>query len=54
MLANYLTLGTDNLRPDMRYITGFVGGGYTNDFMTYVNIILLGQMTRRTVIIPPL
>lgn len=38
----------------MRYITGFVGGGYTNDFMTYVNIILLGQMTRRTAIIPPL
>ena len=38
----------------MRYITGFVGGGYTNDFMTQVNIILLGQMTRRTVIIPPL
>ena len=38
----------------MRYITGFVGGGYTNDFMNYVNIILLGQMTRRTAVIPPL
>ncbi|KAG8996936.1 hypothetical protein FRB93_000606 [Tulasnella sp. JGI-2019a] len=43
----------ENLRPELKYITGFVGGGYTNDFMTYVNIVLLAQFTRRIPIIPP-
>ncbi|KAG8848874.1 hypothetical protein FRB96_001006 [Tulasnella sp. 330] len=43
----------DTLRPDLKYITGFVAGGYTNDFMTYVNIVLLAQFTRRIAVIPP-
>ncbi|KAG8869692.1 hypothetical protein FRB98_002285 [Tulasnella sp. 332] len=43
----------DNLLPELKYITGFVGGGYTNDFMTYVNIVLLAQFSRRIAIIPP-
>ncbi|KAG9032477.1 hypothetical protein FRB95_001452 [Tulasnella sp. JGI-2019a] len=43
----------DNLRPDLKYITGFAAAGYTNDFMTYVNIVLLAQFTRRIPIIPP-
>ncbi|KAG8874491.1 hypothetical protein FRB97_005877 [Tulasnella sp. 331] len=43
----------DNLRPNLTYITSFVGGGYTNDFMAYVNIVLLAQLTRRIAIIPP-
>ncbi|KDQ07958.1 hypothetical protein BOTBODRAFT_88478, partial [Botryobasidium botryosum FD-172 SS1] len=43
----------DNLRNDTKYITGFLGGGWTNDFMTFVNMIYLGILTERVPIIGP-
>ncbi|KDQ15100.1 hypothetical protein BOTBODRAFT_301821 [Botryobasidium botryosum FD-172 SS1] len=41
----------ENLRPDIRYITGFLGGGWTNDVMTYVNMIYLALLTQRVPIV---
>ncbi|KDQ07960.1 hypothetical protein BOTBODRAFT_38399 [Botryobasidium botryosum FD-172 SS1] len=43
----------DNLRRDTKYLTSFLGGGWTNDFMTYMNIIYLGLLTERVPIIGP-
>ncbi|KAF8591919.1 hypothetical protein K439DRAFT_1626429 [Ramaria rubella] len=37
----------------MEYVTSWVSGGWTNDFMTYINMIYLGLISSRTPIIPP-
>jgi hypothetical protein len=37
----------------MQYTTSWVSGGWTNDFMTYINMIYLGMLSSRTPIIPP-
>ncbi|KAG2037002.1 hypothetical protein BDR03DRAFT_1092124 [Suillus americanus] len=42
----------DNLRNDTRYITSWGSAGWTNDVMTYANLIYLALITERTPIIP--
>ncbi|KAJ7361589.1 hypothetical protein DFH08DRAFT_844625 [Mycena albidolilacea] len=41
----------DNLRSDVQYITSWVSAGWTNDVMTYINLIYLGLITDRVPII---
>jgi len=41
----------DNLRADVQYITSWVSAGWTNDVMTYINLIYLGLITDRVPII---
>jgi len=43
----------DNLRDDTSYITAWSNAGFTNQFMSYVNMIYLGTITDRVPIIPP-
>ncbi|KAJ7706027.1 hypothetical protein B0H17DRAFT_1035316 [Mycena rosella] len=42
----------DNLREEAQYITSWVSAGWTNDVMTYMNLIYLGLITERVPIIP--
>ncbi|KAJ7492477.1 hypothetical protein FB451DRAFT_1388863 [Mycena latifolia] len=42
----------DNLLSDTQYITSWVSAGWTNDVMTYMNLIYLGLITDRVPIIP--
>ncbi|KIY47379.1 hypothetical protein FISHEDRAFT_45371 [Fistulina hepatica ATCC 64428] len=42
----------ENLRPDKKYITSWISAGWTNDVMTYANLIYLGLITDRIPIIP--
>ncbi|KAJ7215207.1 hypothetical protein B0H12DRAFT_1154771 [Mycena haematopus] len=42
----------DNLRPDMNYITVWPGSGFTNDVMSFMNLIYLSILTQRVPIIP--
>ncbi|KAI0756814.1 hypothetical protein C8Q80DRAFT_1215643 [Daedaleopsis nitida] len=41
----------DNLRNDTKYITSWISAGWTNDVMTYANLIYLGILTERVPII---
>ncbi|TFK21604.1 hypothetical protein FA15DRAFT_597574 [Coprinopsis marcescibilis] len=41
----------DNLLQDKKYITTFLSAGWTNDVMTYINLIYLGKITERIPII---
>ncbi|KAJ8588385.1 hypothetical protein M405DRAFT_740358 [Rhizopogon salebrosus TDB-379] len=41
----------DNLRNDTKYITSWVSAGWTNDVMTYANLIYLALLTGRVPII---
>ncbi|KAG1905317.1 uncharacterized protein F5891DRAFT_1008767 [Suillus fuscotomentosus] len=41
----------DNLRNDTKYITSFTSAGWTNDVMTYGNLIYLALLTERIPII---
>ncbi|KAI0801075.1 hypothetical protein C8Q74DRAFT_465353 [Fomes fomentarius] len=41
----------DNLRSDVKYITSWISAGWTNDVMTYANLIYLGSLTDRVPII---
>ncbi|KAF8814371.1 hypothetical protein BYT27DRAFT_7179523 [Phlegmacium glaucopus] len=43
----------DNLRSDTRYLTTCAVAGFTNQFMTYVNMIYLAAISGRVPIIPP-
>ncbi|KAF8160717.1 hypothetical protein B0H34DRAFT_349230 [Crassisporium funariophilum] len=43
----------DNLRDDMHYVTAWSNAGFTNQFMSYVNMIYLGTISNRVPIIPP-
>ncbi|KAF8973016.1 hypothetical protein BDZ97DRAFT_645557 [Flammula alnicola] len=43
----------DNIRNDSSYITSWSSAGYSNQFMSYVNMIYLGTITNRIPIIPP-
>ncbi|KAF9245804.1 hypothetical protein BU15DRAFT_40619 [Melanogaster broomeanus] len=43
----------DNLRNDTKYITSWISAGWTNDVMTYGNLLYLAQITGRVPIIPP-
>ncbi|KAL0956952.1 hypothetical protein HGRIS_003053 [Hohenbuehelia grisea] len=42
----------DNLRPELQYITSWISAGWTNDVMTYANLIYLGLITDRIPVIP--
>lgn len=42
----------DNLLPNQKYITSWISAGWTNDVMTYINLIYLGIITERIPIIP--
>ncbi|KAJ3568045.1 hypothetical protein NP233_g5974 [Leucocoprinus birnbaumii] len=42
----------ENLRPDAKYITSWISAGWTNDVMTYINLIYLAKITDRIPIIP--
>ncbi|KAF9074844.1 hypothetical protein BDP27DRAFT_1316061 [Rhodocollybia butyracea] len=42
----------DNLKPDVQYITSWPGAGWTNDVMTYINLIYLGFITDRVPVLP--
>ncbi|CCM03129.1 uncharacterized protein FIBRA_05250 [Fibroporia radiculosa] len=41
----------DNLRNDTLYITSWISAGWTNDVMTYANLIYLGVLTGRVPLI---
>ncbi|KAI0652041.1 hypothetical protein C8Q79DRAFT_899165 [Trametes meyenii] len=41
----------DNLRNDTKYITSWISAGWTNDVMTYANLIYLGSLTDRVPVI---
>ncbi|KAH9937279.1 uncharacterized protein B0H18DRAFT_1081519 [Fomitopsis serialis] len=41
----------DNLRDDVQYITSWISAGWTNDVMTYMNLIYLGVITSRVSIV---
>ncbi|KAI0275007.1 hypothetical protein BC834DRAFT_850667 [Gloeopeniophorella convolvens] len=43
----------DNLRNDTKYITSWISAGWTNDVMTYGNLIYLAMITERVPIIGP-
>ncbi|KAH6918153.1 hypothetical protein BKA70DRAFT_1089311 [Coprinopsis sp. MPI-PUGE-AT-0042] len=43
----------DNLREGQKYITTFLSAGWTNDVMTYINLIYVGVLTDRIPIIGP-
>ncbi|EIN11023.1 hypothetical protein PUNSTDRAFT_85524 [Punctularia strigosozonata HHB-11173 SS5] len=43
----------DNIRNDTKYITSWISAGWTNDVMTYGNLIYLGMITNRVPVIPP-
>ncbi|EJD41495.1 hypothetical protein AURDEDRAFT_115423 [Auricularia subglabra TFB-10046 SS5] len=36
----------DNLRPDVKYMSGWIAGGWTNDFMTYINMVYIAYITK--------
>ncbi|KZP06147.1 hypothetical protein FIBSPDRAFT_764866 [Athelia psychrophila] len=42
----------DNLRNDTQYITSWPSAGWTNDVMTYANLIYLARLTGRVPVIP--
>ncbi|OCH94686.1 hypothetical protein OBBRIDRAFT_722038 [Obba rivulosa] len=42
----------DNLRNDTKYITSWISAGWTNDVMTYANMVYLGSITDRVTILP--
>ncbi|KAG6910509.1 hypothetical protein DXG01_009928 [Tephrocybe rancida] len=42
----------DNLRDDRKYITSWVSAGWTNDVMTYINLIYLAIITDRIPVLP--
>ncbi|KAF7345634.1 hypothetical protein MVEN_01582800 [Mycena venus] len=42
----------DNLRPDVQYITVWPGSGFTNDVMSFMNLIYLSILTQRVPIMP--
>ncbi|EMD41919.1 hypothetical protein CERSUDRAFT_110476 [Gelatoporia subvermispora B] len=42
----------DNLRNDTKYITSWISAGWTNDVMTYANMVYLGSITDRVAILP--
>jgi len=41
----------DNLQPEIRYITGWLSAGWTNDVMAYLNLIYLGVITKRVPVV---
>ncbi|KAF7971400.1 hypothetical protein HWV62_21242 [Athelia sp. TMB] len=43
----------DNLRNDTKYVTSWPSAGWTNDVMTYANLIYLAQLTGRVPVVPP-
>ncbi|ETW87012.1 hypothetical protein HETIRDRAFT_307790 [Heterobasidion irregulare TC 32-1] len=43
----------DNLRNDTRYITSWISAGWTNDVMTYGNLVYLAMISQRVPIIGP-
>ncbi|KAH8110631.1 hypothetical protein DFH11DRAFT_1730083 [Phellopilus nigrolimitatus] len=43
----------DNLRNDTQYITSWIAAGWTNDFMTYINLLYLALLSGRTAVLPP-
>lgn len=42
----------DNLRNDTKYITSWPSAGWTNDVMTYANLIYLARITDRVPVMP--
>ncbi|KAJ7173651.1 hypothetical protein C8R46DRAFT_119249 [Mycena filopes] len=44
----------DNLQPDIKYISSWPAGGFTNQVIAYMNMIYLGLVTERIPIIPRL
>ncbi|KAF7317539.1 hypothetical protein MKEN_00840700 [Mycena kentingensis (nom. inval.)] len=42
----------DNLLPEVQYLTSWTGSGFTNDVMTFINLIYLGVLTERVPIVP--
>ncbi|KAJ7880783.1 hypothetical protein B0H14DRAFT_1534461 [Mycena olivaceomarginata] len=41
-----------NLRPEVKYLTSWPGSGFTNDVMTFINLIYLAILTERVPILP--
>ncbi|TFK99714.1 hypothetical protein BDV98DRAFT_623553 [Pterulicium gracile] len=42
----------DNLRPDKKYMTSWISAGWTNDVMTYGNLLYLALISDRIPILP--
>ncbi|KAJ7446410.1 hypothetical protein B0H11DRAFT_2084608 [Mycena galericulata] len=46
------TFVSDNLRPEVQYITSWPDGGWTNQVMSTMNLIYLGLITDRVIVLP--
>ncbi|KAG8968419.1 hypothetical protein FRB90_010818, partial [Tulasnella sp. 427] len=44
----------DNLKPGIKYVTTWTGGGLTNEFITWINLIHIASLSQRVPVIPPL
>ncbi|KAH9933950.1 uncharacterized protein BXZ73DRAFT_45906 [Epithele typhae] len=44
----------DSLRDDVKYMTSFLGAGFTNDQITLGNLIYLSKISGRVPVLPPL
>ncbi|KAF7332286.1 hypothetical protein MKEN_00109800 [Mycena kentingensis (nom. inval.)] len=42
----------DNLRSDVQYITSWQGSGFTNDVLSFINLLYLARTTGRVAILP--
>ncbi|KZT55635.1 hypothetical protein CALCODRAFT_518640 [Calocera cornea HHB12733] len=57
--SKYTVLGgpsivfSTNLKPEYRYITGWLNSGWTNDVMTYANLLYLAHLTSRIAVLGP-
>ncbi|KAF8148781.1 hypothetical protein K438DRAFT_1625324 [Mycena galopus ATCC 62051] len=47
-----IDLDVDNLRADVQYITSWPANGWSNQVIEFINLIYLGELTQRIVIIP--
>ncbi|KAF7307185.1 hypothetical protein MIND_00512100 [Mycena indigotica] len=46
------SISRENLRPEMKYITSWGSGGWTNDVISMINLLYLALITERIPIIP--
>lgn len=43
----------DNLRSDVKYVTSWINAGWTNDVMSYFNLLYVAKISGRTAVLPP-
>ncbi|KIY48048.1 hypothetical protein FISHEDRAFT_44056, partial [Fistulina hepatica ATCC 64428] len=51
--GHMLILNLDNLRNDTKYITAWSNAGFTNQFVSHINLLYMASLADRVPIIPP-